>query len=306
MTNLIEYNYANSLMDLLAEFEQGEHQTDRTKTGTVKKVNQTFTIDLNDEPLPVLHGKKMSPNNALIEMLWFLKGDTNIQYLKQNGVNYWDSWADPDGMLGRVYGKQFRDFNGVDQLKDLVDGLINNFDSRRHLINLWNASDLNKMNLPPCHMHYQLVTYLKQGKKCMDVVGFMRSGDSFLGVPYNMILFTTFGRIIEFYTGIKLNKVHMTIADYHLYSNHIEQAKRYVNNVFDSTKKVTEYRTKPSLERPFIEFDTYALSQFLEPELSGENFIKMIDFMYQNPLCYDVQNYTKYDHDEFIGAKVAV
>lgn len=310
-----EQQYAESLYNLyhLATNHPEQLQGDRTGTGTWKITEQQFSFDLLLEPLPILHCKKVNFNSALIEMLWIMSGNTNTKYLKDNGVNYWDEWADENGDLGEVYGHQMRNFNGTDQLADLIDGLLNNFTSRRHIINLWNPSRLKFMKLPACHYLYQFVTYTAaDGSKYADLVVHQRSGDSFLGIPYDFLLFTIFGKMIARYCGFTLRNLNISVADYHIYSNHVDAVKKYLYNFqsLESDNKFLNY-----LKAPLLNHDSYKDSNF-KPEIvfdksdnneipSVEGFMKELQFFIDNPQVIKCVGYDG-KHDGFIKAQVAV
>lgn len=227
-------------LELLQEIlDKGVEKGDRTGTGTRSLFGRQLRYDLA-EGFPLLTTKKLHIKSILHELLWFLQGDTNIKYLKDNGVSIWDEWATPDGELGPVYGAQWRrwpDGRGghIDQIARLVDGLKNNPDSRRHLFHAWNVADLpdeskspqenaaaGKMALPPCHLLYQF--YVAEGK--LSAMLFIRSNDYFLGNPYNTASLAFLTHMLAQQCGYKPGEIVIAMGDTHLYSNHLEQAKQ--------------------------------------------------------------------------------
>ena len=212
-------------LDLLRRIQtEGTQKSDRTGTGTKSVFGHQMRFDLS-EGFPCLTTKKLHLRSIIIELLWFLSGDTNIKYLKDNQVRIWDEWADESGDLGPVYGHQWRswptpDGTKVDQIARLVDGLKNNPDSRRHIVSAWNVSDIENMALPPCHCLFQF--YVANGKLSCQL--YQRSADVFLGVPFNIasyaLLTMMLAQVCELAPG---DFVH-TFGDAHLYSNHMEQA----------------------------------------------------------------------------------
>jgi thymidylate synthase len=182
-------------------------------------------FDLN-EGFPLLTTKKLHTKSIIHELLWFLKGDTNIAYLKENGVSIWDEWADENGDLGPVYGYQWRswpnpDGSSTDQITKLIDGLKRNPDSRRHIVSAWNPSFIDQMALPPCHCLFQF--YVADGKLSCQL--YQRSCDTFLGVPFNIASYALLTMMIAQVCDLKLGDFVWTGGDVHLYSNHVEQAK---------------------------------------------------------------------------------
>lgn len=227
--------YLNLLQDIL---DNGTAKGDRTGTGTISVFGRLLRHDLATG-FPLLTTKKLHIKSILHELLWFLQGGTNIAYLKENGVSIWDEWATPEGELGPVYGAQWRHWTGpkgetFDQVSALVDGLKKNPNSRRHIINAWNVAYLpderikpqenaaqGKMALPPCHVMYQF--YVADGKlSCMLT---QRSGDCFLGVPYNMASVAFLTHMLAQQCGYEVGEIVHSLGDVHLYVNHLEQAR---------------------------------------------------------------------------------
>ena len=213
-------------LDLLQKIlDEGSHKDDRTGTGTLSYFGHQMRFNLQDG-FPLVTTKKIHFPSVVHELLWFLKGDSNIRYLKDNNVSIWDEWADENGDLGRVYGVQWRswldsDGNEIDQIKNLIDSLKNNPDSRRHIVSAWNVGDLNKMKLPPCHALFQF--YVIDNRLSCQL--YQRSADVFLGVPFNIASYSLLTIMIAKTLDFELGDFIHTIGDAHLYVNHIEQAK---------------------------------------------------------------------------------
>jgi thymidylate synthase len=205
--------------------ETGSTKSDRTGTGTKSCFGYQMRFDLS-EGFPVLTTKKLHLRSIIHELLWFLQGDTNIAYLKENGVRIWDDWADDNGDLGPVYGYQWRswpnpDGSSTDQIKHLLDSLNNKPDSRRHIVSAWNPSFIDDMALPPCHCLFQF--YVADGKLSCQL--YQRSADTFLGVPFNIASYALLTMMIAQVVGLEPGDFVHTFGDVHLYSNHIEQAQ---------------------------------------------------------------------------------
>ena len=205
--------------------EHGQDKTDRTGTGTRSVFGWQMRFNLA-EGFPMLTTKKLHLRSIIHELLWFLQGDTNIRYLKENGVSIWDEWADESGELGPVYGKQWRrwetaDGRTVDQITQLVEGLKKNPDSRRHLVSAWNPGEVGKMALPPCHALFQF--YVASGKLSCQL--YQRSADIFLGVPFNIASYALLTHMIAQVCDYEVGDFVHTLGDAHLYANHLEQAR---------------------------------------------------------------------------------
>lgn len=205
--------------------EKGVKKEDRTGTGTISVFGYQMRFDLS-EGFPLVTTKKLHTKSIIHELLWFLAGDTNIKYLKDNGVRIWDEWADENGELGPVYGHQWRswptaDGGTIDQIAQLIDMIKKNPDSRRLLVSAWNVADVNKMALPPCHTMFQF--YVAEGKLSCQL--YQRSADVFLGVPFNIASYALLTMMIAQVCDLKLGDFVHTFGDTHLYSNHIEQAQ---------------------------------------------------------------------------------
>jgi thymidylate synthase len=205
--------------------DQGAVKTDRTGTGTTSCFGYQLRFNLQDG-FPMVTTKKLHLKSIIYELLWFLNGDTNIQYLKEHGVKIWDEWADENGDLGPVYGKQWRswetkDGGVIDQISDAVRTIKNNPDSRRIIVNAWNVGDLPKMALSPCHCLFQF--YVADGRLSCQL--YQRSADVFLGVPFNIASYALLTMMMAQVCGLQPGDFIHTFGDVHLYSNHMEQAK---------------------------------------------------------------------------------
>ena len=212
--------------DLLCHIlEKGSKKADRTGTGTLSVFGYQMRFDL-EEGFPALTTKKLHFRSIIHELLWFLKGDTNVKYLQENGVTIWDEWADKDGNLGPVYGKQWRrwaaaDGREIDQIKGLLEAMRKNPDSRRHIVSAWNVGELDKMALPPCHAFFQF--YVADGRLSCQL--YQRSADVFLGVPFNIVSYALLTMMMAQVLDLKPGDFVHTLGDAHLYLNHIDQAK---------------------------------------------------------------------------------
>jgi thymidylate synthase len=205
--------------------ENGVEKQDRTGTGTISVFGYQMRFDLS-KGFPMVTTKKLHLKSIIYELLWFLKGDTNIAYLKENGVSIWDEWANENGDLGPVYGHQWRNWTGADgqifdQIRDVLNQLKTNPDSRRMIINAWNVADLPKMALSPCHALFQF--YVANGKLSCQL--YQRSADTFLGVPFNIASYALLTMMMAQVSGLEPGEFIHTFGDVHLYRNHIEQAK---------------------------------------------------------------------------------
>lgn len=219
--------------------ESGTDKSDRTGTGTRSIFGYQMRFNLSDG-FPVVTTKKLHLRSIIHELLWFLKGESNIKYLKENGVSIWDDWADENGELGPVYGVQWRswptaDGKKIDQIKQLVDGIKNNPDSRRHIVSAWNVAEVENMALPPCHTMFQF--YVADGKLSCQL--YQRSADIFLGVPFNIASYALLTLMIAQVCDLKPGDFVHTFGDAHLYSNHFEQAELQLSR---------DFRTLPTMK----------------------------------------------------------
>ena len=212
--------------DLLRHvLKHGVKKSDRTGTGTISVFGYQMRFDLS-AGFPLMTTKKLHTKSIIHELLWFLQGDTNIKYLKDNGVSIWDEWADEEGNLGPVYGHQWRSWptpegGSIDQITKLIEGIKRNPDSRRHIVSAWNVAEVDNMALPPCHTLFQF--YVADGKLSCQL--YQRSADVFLGVPFNIASYALFTMMVAQVCGLGLGDFVHTFGDAHLYSNHLEQAR---------------------------------------------------------------------------------
>jgi thymidylate synthase len=214
--------YKQLLQDIL---QNGTKRNDRTNTGTLSVFGRQLRFDLN-KGFPLVTTKKVHIKSIIHELLWFLKGDTNIKYLQDKGVKIWNEWANKDGNLGPVYGKQWRSWitsNGksIDQISNLIHGLKTNPDSRRHIVTAWNPSDLDDMALSPCHCLFQF--YVADGKLSCQL--YQRSADTFLGVPFNIASYALLTMMVAQVCNLQLGEFIHTFGDAHIYLNHIKQVE---------------------------------------------------------------------------------
>ena len=213
-------------LDLLDHvMSNGVPKDDRTGTGTISVFGYQMRFDLQ-EGFPVLTTKKLHLKSIIYELLWFLRGDTNIRFLTDHGVTIWNEWAGPDGELGPVYGYQWRSWPGgggthIDQIKKVIESIKSNPNSRRHIVNAWNVGQLNEMALPPCHLLFQF--YVAGGKLSCQL--YQRSCDIFLGVPFNIASYALLTMMMARTTGLEPGDFVHTLGDTHIYLNHIEQVK---------------------------------------------------------------------------------
>lgn len=261
--------YLNLLQRIL---DEGIEKTDRTGTGTKSIFGHQMRFNLKDG-FPLLTTKKLHLKSIIYELLWFLKGDTNIKYLKEHGVRIWDEWADEDGNLGPVYGHQWRswpDYNGgtIDQIQNVINLIKHQPDSRRMMVTAWNPAEIEQMALPPCHCLFQF--YVANGRLSLQL--YQRSADTFLGVPFNIASYALLLQMMAQVTGLKVGEFIHTTGDTHLYLNHLEQAKLQLTRT---------PRTLPQMK--------------LNPDVKS-----LFDFQYED---FELQNYNPWPH---IKADVAV
>lgn len=213
-------------LDLLNRImTEGVDRGDRTGTGTRSVFGHQMRFDLS-EGFPLLTTKKLHLKSIIYELLWFLKGDTNVKYLQDNGVRIWNEWARPDGDLGHIYGYQWRswpDYNGghIDQIKEVIETIKNNPESRRIIVSAWNVADIPCMALPPCHILFQF--YVADGR--LSLMLYQRSADCFLGVPFNIASYALLLMMVAQVTGLKPGEFIHTLGDTHIYHNHFDQVK---------------------------------------------------------------------------------
>lgn len=260
-------------LDLLQHIlDDGATKSDRTGTGTKSIFGHQMRFNLEDG-FPLLTTKKLHLKSIIYELLWFLKGDSNVHYLQDNGVRIWNEWADENGDLGHIYGYQWRswpDYDGghIDQISEVVRQIKEQPDSRRMIVSAWNVADLGKMNLPPCHLLFQF--YVAEGRLSLQL--YQRSADTFLGVPFNIASYALLLQMMAQVTGLKAGDFVHTTGDTHIYLNHIEQAKLQLT------------RTPRPLPK-----------MVLNPDVKN-----LFDFRYED---FELQDYNPWPH---ISAKVSV
>lgn len=259
--------------DLLQHIlDHGVKKEDRTGTGTISVFGYQMRFDLA-EGFPCITTKKLHLRSIIHELLWFLKGETNIAYLKENGVSIWDEWADENGELGPVYGSQWRswpapDGRHIDQIAQVIEQIKNNPDSRRMIVSAWNVGLIDSMALPPCHAFFQF--YVAEGKLSCQL--YQRSADTFLGVPFNIASYALLTMMMAQVCGLKAGEFIHTLGDAHLYSNHIEQANLQLTR---------DFRPLPTMR--------------MNPEITN-----LFDFKYED---FELLNYDPHPH---IKAAVAI
>lgn len=236
-------------LDLLDHIiTNGSKKSDRTGTGTTSVFGYQMRFDLS-KGFPVLTTKKLHLRSIIHELLWFLKGETNIAYLKENGVKIWDDWADENGELGPVYGYQWRSWpagNGksIDQIENLIAGLKNNPDSRRHIVTAWNPAEIENMALPPCHCLFQF--YVADGKLSCQL--YQRSADTFLGVPFNIASYALLTMMVAQVCDLELGEFVHTFGDVHLYLDHIDQTHEQLKR---TPRTLPKMRINPNVKDIF-------------------------------------------------------
>jgi len=257
-------------LDLLDHvLKNGAQKQDRTGTGTISTFGYQMRFNL-EEGFPLLTTKKLHLRSIMHELLWFLKGETNIQYLKDNKVTIWDEWADKDGNLGPVYGYQWRswpasDGRHIDQITEVINSIKKNPDSRRHLVCAWNVGEIDKMALPPCHILFQF--YVANGKLSCQL--YQRSADIFLGVPFNIASYAMLLQMVAKVTGLQAYEFVHTLGDAHIYNNHIEQCKLQLTR---EPRKLPQMILKGNPRSIFeIKFEDFELINYdPHPHIKGE------------------------------------
>lgn len=248
-------------LDLLQHvLDNGTDKSDRTGTGTRSVFGYQMRFNLADG-FPVLTTKKLHLKSIIHELLWFLAGDTNIRYLKENGVRIWDEWADENGDLGRVYGAQWRSWRGangetVDQIANVVRQIRQTPDSRRLIVSAWNPAEIDDMALPPCHALFQF--YVANGRLSCQL--YQRSADIFLGVPFNIASYALLTMMVAQVCGLQAGEFVHTLGDAHLYNNHLEQAQLQLTR---EPRKLPKMHINPDVRDIFaFKFDDFTLSDY--------------------------------------------
>lgn len=257
--------YKDLLERVLAE---GVTKSDRTGTGTISVFGHQMRFDLS-QGFPMLTTKKLHQKSIIHELLWFLKGDTNVKYLQDNGVRIWNEWADQMGDLGHIYGYQWRswpDYNGghIDQISEVIDTIKHNPDSRRIIVSAWNVADIPQMNLPPCHAFFQF--YVAEGRLSLQL--YQRSADIFLGVPFNIASYALLLMMVAQVTGLQAGDFVHTLGDAHIYTNHLDQVKEQLSR---DIRPLPRMRLNPEVYSIFdFTYDDFVLEDYNpHPHIKG-------------------------------------
>jgi len=243
-----------------AILDEGHYKSDRTGTGTYSIFGYQMRFDLQ-KGFPLLTTKKLHLRSIIYELLWFLRGDTNIQYLHDHNVTIWDEWADENGDLGPVYGKQWRSWEApdgrvIDQITNLIEQLKRNPDSRRLIVSAWNPADVDQMALPPCHTMFQF--YANDGQLSCQL--YQRSADVFLGVPFNIASYALLTMMVAQVCGLKAKDFVHTFGDAHIYSNHVEQAKLQLSR---DPRALPQMRINPEVKDIFdFQYEDFTLENY--------------------------------------------
>ena len=258
---LAKFLFMKEYLSLLEHImESGVLKSDRTGTGTKSVFGYQMRFDLQ-KGFPLLTTKKVHLKSIIYELLWFIKGDTNIKYLNDHGVTIWDEWADKNGNLGPVYGSQWRSWKGADgkvtdQLSSLIEGIKMNPDSRRHIISAWNPAEVDKMALPPCHAMFQF--YVANGRLSCQL--YQRSADVFLGVPFNIASYALLTMMVAQVCGLKPGEFIHTFGDAHIYTNHFDQVTLQLSR---DTRKLPVMKLNPAIESIFdFKFEDFILEGY--------------------------------------------
>ena len=251
----------NQYLTLLEHVKQnGQKKEDRTGTGTMSVFGYQMRFNLN-EGFPLLTTKKVHLKSVIYELLWFLSGDTNIKFLKDNGVSIWDEWADENGNLGPVYGHQWRSWptsegREIDQISNLINQIKKTPESRRLIVSAWNVGEINKMKLPPCHCFFQF--YVADGRLSCQL--YQRSADIFLGVPFNIASYALLTQMIAHVCGLECGEFIHTLGDAHIYTNHIDQVNEQLRR---KPKKLPQIKINPSVKNIFdFRYEDFSLEGY--------------------------------------------
>ncbi|MFG6426548.1 MAG: thymidylate synthase [Muribaculaceae bacterium] len=249
--------------------DEGHKKSDRTGTGTISTFGYQMRFDLS-EGFPLLTTKKVHLKSVIYELLWFLAGDTNVKYLQDHGVRIWNEWADPDGNLGHIYGFQWRswpsyDGGFIDQISEAIHTIKTNPDSRRIIVSSWNVADLDNMNLPPCHSLFQF--YVNDGKLSLQL--YQRSGDSFLGVPFNIASYALLTMMVAQVCGLQPGEFIHTLGDAHIYLNHLDQVRTQLER---EPRKLPVMKINPEVTDIFkFRYEDFTLEDYNPwPAIKGE------------------------------------
>ncbi len=257
-------------LDLLNRIlNEGVHKDDRTGTGTLSVFGHQMRFNL-EEGFPLLTTKKLHLKSIIYELLWFLSGDTNVHYLQEHGVRIWNEWADANGDLGHIYGYQWRswpNYEGgfIDQISEAVDTIKHNPDSRRIIVCAWNVADLDRMNLPPCHLLFQF--YVANGRLSLQM--YQRSADTFLGVPFNIASYALLLQMMAQVTGLRAGDFVHTLGDAHIYTNHLEQVKLQLTR---TPRPLPHMRLNPDVKNVFdFRYEDFELTDYDPwPHIAGQ------------------------------------
>ena len=257
-------------LDLLKTIlDKGTQKHDRTGTGTISYFGYQMRFNLQ-EGFPLVTTKKVHLKSIIYELLWFLNGDTNVKYLQDHGVRIWNEWADANGDLGPVYGYQWRhwrtpDGREIDQIANLINGIKNNPDSRRHIVSAWNPADVDNMALPPCHTMFQF--YVVDGRLSCQL--YQRSGDTFLGIPFNIASYALLTMMVAQVCGLKPGDFVHTIGDAHIYLNHLEQVKLQLSR---TPYPLPTMKINPEVKDIFsFKYEDFTLENYqCHPTIKGE------------------------------------
>lgn len=257
-------------LDLLQRImDEGVHKEDRTGTGTISIFGHQMRFNL-EEGFPLVTTKKLHLKSIIHELLWFLKGDTNVKYLQESGVRIWNEWADENGDLGHIYGYQWRswpDYEGgfIDQVTEAVETIKKNPDSRRIIVSAWNVADIKNMNLPPCHAFFQF--YVADGRLSLQL--YQRSADTFLGVPFNIASYALLLQMVAQVTGLKAGEFIHTLGDTHIYLNHLEQVRLQLTR---TPRPLPKMRINPDVKDLFsFKYEDFELTDYDPwPHIAGK------------------------------------
>ena len=248
---------------------EGVEKGDRTGTGTISVFGHQMRFNLEDG-FPLVTTKKVHLKSIIYELLWFLRGDTNVKWLQEHGVRIWNEWADENGDLGHVYGYQWRSYpkyggGYIDQISEVIEQIKNNPNSRRLIVNAWNVADIDNMNLPPCHMFFQF--YVADGKLSLQL--YQRSADTFLGVPFNIASYALLLMMVAQVTGLKAGEFIHTLGDAHIYNDHIEQMKLQLSR---EPRKLPTMKINPEVKNIFdFKFEDFELEGYdPHPHIAGK------------------------------------
>ena len=248
---------------------EGVEKGDRTGTGTISVFGHQMRFNLEDG-FPLVTTKKVHLKSIIYELLWFLRGDTNVKWLQEHGVRIWNEWADEDGNLGHVYGYQWRSYpkyggGYIDQISEVIEQIKTNPNSRRLIVNAWNVADIDNMNLPPCHMFFQF--YVANGKLSLQL--YQRSADTFLGVPFNIASYALLLMMVAQVTGLKAGEFVHTLGDAHIYKDHIEQMKLQLSR---EPRKLPTMKINPDVKNIFdFKFEDFELEGYdPHPHIAGK------------------------------------